>query len=173
MRHRRSWLARQQHCRSPCQQQEVGVMARRPRDMARRRNSRSKLWPAAAAQEHGREDGSCSSGLHSKAPSETNGSLQACYQCGRPLWAPGTYHWPANHTQDEAHNSKFAHRQIVAGVESCDRKQLRIIGSQLHISYVYAHFKLNKMYMYSSPNKWIIESIKAYQERENAIANLN
>jgi hypothetical protein len=46
-------------------------------------------------------------------------------------------------------------------------------ATQVHNFILYAQFKLNKMYMYSSLHKWIIESIKAYQERENPITNLN
>jgi hypothetical protein len=54
---------------------------------------------------------------------------------------------------------------------SCGGKQLRNTGSQLHMYMKTA--AVNKMYMYSSVHKWIIESIKAYQERENPITNLN
>jgi hypothetical protein len=88
-----------------------------------------ELWPAAAAREHGREDSSCSSGLHGKTPSKTNGSLRACCQCRRPLWAPGAHHWPAKHTQaNVAQDCEFAHRQMVTDVEAHCTQPCKLLG---------------------------------------------
>ena len=90
--------------------------------------------------------------------------------------APGAHHWPAKHTQGDEVQSSDLQDMITAKGKSqyptshncacCSKKTLQNAGSQLRMY-------MNKMYMYSSLDKCIIDHVKASQGRERPIGNIN